>query len=352
MLRVGIVGTGTTYGIADYHLEAFLRIPDLHVAAVYTRRREMGEQFVRKNGLEALVCGSYEELLEKVDAVCICTPNYLHVSMALQALQAGKSVLCEKPIVGTDEEITRLQQEAQKHPFSHVVGFNYRYSPENRRLRELVLEGGLGQIYTFYQRKGGNRLANKNIPYEWRMNKKVSKMGAAIDFGSHLLDNFLYISGYEPEMIQAVSAQAETFIDRRKDEAGREWVVDTDDISMLTVRTYSGTVGRFDCSRLGVTYGEIQIIGSKGMAYFTELTPDRLYIWEKCEDDSMKKHPRLLKWEEEEDTYFLQAKAWTESIKERKPIQPDLGLACREQKIFRAFQRAIEEKREIMLGEG
>ncbi len=352
MLRIGIVGTGSTYGIADYHLEAFLRIPEIDVAAIYTRRREMGEQFVSKNGLQALLCGSYEELLEKVDAVCICTPNYLHVSMALQALRLGKGVLCEKPIVGTDEEMIELQQEAEGHPFGHMVGFNYRYSPENQRLKELILEGRLGQIYTFYQRKGGNRLANKNLPYEWRMNKQVSKMGAAIDFGSHLFDNFLYIGGYQPEMIQSVAAQAEIFIGRRKDEMGREQIVDTDDISMLTVRTYDGTVGRFDCSRLGVTYGEIQIIGSKGMAYYTEMTPDRLYLWEKCEDDSMSKHPKLLKWREEEDTYFLQAKAWIESMNKRKPIQPDLGLACREQKVFKAFQRAIEEKREIVLGEG
>lgn len=75
MIKIGIAGTGSTYGIADYHLKAFLRLPEIQVAAVFTRRKEMGENFVRKYGLDAAVCESYEELLARVDGVCICTPN-------------------------------------------------------------------------------------------------------------------------------------------------------------------------------------------------------------------------------------------------------------------------------------
>lgn len=351
MFRVGIVGTGSTYGIADYHVRAFLRIPEIQISAVYTRRKEMGERFVQKHRLEAVVYESYEELLEKTDGVCICTPNQMHVSMALQALRAGKGILCEKPVVGTEEEIRELQKEAEQRPFGHLVGFNYRYSPENQKLKELVSEGRLGQIYTFYQRKGGNRLANKNTPYEWRMNKQVSQMGAAIDFGSHLLDNFLYISGYTPEMIHSTAVQAGTFIGTRCDESGIERVVDTDDMSLLTVRVCNGAMGRFDCSRLGITCEEIQIIGSEGMAYYSKLSPERLYVWGKCEDGSMQKQPEILEWTDEEDTYYLQAKAWLESVKEGKQATPDLGFACREERIFRAFRKAAEEKREIVLEE-
>lgn len=352
MIKIGIAGTGSTYGIADYHLKAFLRLPKIQVAAVFTRRKEMGENFVRKYGLDAAVCESYEELLARVDGVCICTPNYLHASMALKALRAGKGVLCEKPMFGTDEEIQELWQEAKSRSFGHLAGFNYRYEPENQKLKELISEGRLGRMYTFYQRKGGNRLANKNIPYEWRMDRRVSKMGAAIDFGSHLLDNFLYIGGYEPEMISSVAAQAETFVKERADETGTERDVDTDDMSMLTVRTCDGAMGRFDCSRLGVTYEEIQIVGSEGMAYYTALTPGRIYLWGKRRDGSMENEPGILEWEEKEDTYYLQAKAWVESMKEETSVQPDLELACRQELIFRAFQRAAEEKREILLGEG
>lgn len=351
MIKIGIAGTGSTYGIADYHLRAFLRIPEIWVNAVYTRRKEMGEEFVQRNGLEAVVCESYQELLNRVDGVCICTPNYLHASMVLEALQMGKGVLCEKPMSGTDEEIRKLCQEAEKHPYGHLAGFNYRYSPENRKLKDLVSEGRLGQIYTFYQRKGGNRLANKNIPYEWRMNRQVSKMGAAIDFGSHLLDNFLYIGGYEPKRILSVAAQAETFMKERMDETGRKRSVDTDDMSMLTVKTSDGAMGRFDCSRLGITYEEIQIVGSEGMAYYTGLTPKKIYVWGKCRDNSMQKAPEVLEWEDEEDTYYLQAKTWVDAMREEKSVQPDLGFACQQALIFRAFQEAAEEKREVFLGE-
>lgn len=66
----------------------------------------------------------------------------------------------------------------------------------------------------------------------------------------------------------------------------------------------------------------------------------------------MENEPRLLEWEEKEDTYYLQAKVWVESMKEEASVQPDLELACRQELIFRAFQRAAEEKREILLGEG
>ena len=348
-MRVGIVGTGTTFGVADLHAAALLRIPGVQIGAVYTRRAAKGKEFVHRHGLTAAVCGSYEELLEKSDGVCICSPNYTHAAYALKALQAGKGVLCEKPVEGSEEELRLLLKEAEKQKAGHMAGFNYRYSWENRKLRELTEQGRLGQIYTFYQRKGGSRLADENVPYEWRMDREKSFLGAAIDFGSHMLDNFLYIGNYAPEEVSVSAAQMETYIKRRKADSqskleaeenlnyGGYREVTTDDTALLILETKDGGRAALDCSRIGCGFEEIQVVGSKGAAFFTQAEPDKLYLWEKDEAGRFPGKPSVLQKEAgaEEDTYYLQACDWIQAVREGKELPCSLELACREAFLFR-----------------
>lgn len=348
-MRVGIVGTGTTFGIADWHAAAFGRIPEAEITAVFTRRKEQGENFVRRHGLEAVVCQTYEELLEQVDGVCICSPNDTHASYAIKALQNGKGVLCEKPVEGIEEELCILEGLAQKKKNGHMVGFNYRYSWENRALRQIVQEGRLGQIYTFYQRKGGNRLADKNVPFEWRMDNNKSRMGAAIDFGSHMLDNFLYIGGYDPEEVSVVLAQTEIHIAQRTDLQKQVHKVSTDDTAVLILNMKDKSRAVLDCSRIGVGFEEIQIVGSKGVVSYTQVTPDRIYFWKVNEGGSLETVPQIFQKEKtgEEDTYYLQACDWVKAVMEGTQLSCNLELGCREAFLFRWIAQSAEEKRYV-----
>ena len=94
MVRVGIVGVGNTIGIAGNHIDGYLRVPEAKITAVYDIIRERAAGYIEKFGLEgAKACESYEELLDLVDAVSICTPNASHIELTVQALKAGKHVL-------------------------------------------------------------------------------------------------------------------------------------------------------------------------------------------------------------------------------------------------------------------
>ena len=88
--------------------------------------------------------------------VCNREDVYKRQEYTIKAIQQGKKVLCEKPMVGSAEELKRLIELAQSNRAGNIVGFNYRYSWENRTLYELMKKGVFGKIWTFYQRKGGN----------------------------------------------------------------------------------------------------------------------------------------------------------------------------------------------------
>lgn len=330
--RVGIVGTGTTCAIADSHVNAFKRIPELQVTAVYTRKSEQGKAFVERHGLEAQVCSDYQELLDRTDAVCICSPNATHAEYTIKAIQQGKKVLCEKPMVGSAEELKRLIELAQSNRAGNIVGFNYRYSWENRTLYELMKKGVFGKIWTFYQRKGGNRLAQESLPFEWRMDRSKSGMGAGIDFGSHILDNFLTLGCYQPEEIENITAETDTFIKTRVDDGGVQRAVTTDDAAVFIVRMKDGCRCLMDCSRVGIAYEEIQIVGSGAVGYYTQERPDELQIWEKSEAGILDKKGYVIRKENntEEDTYYLQALDWLKSMQKEKHSACELEMACKE----------------------
>ena len=304
MIRIGIVGTGTTYAVADCHMNAFRRIPEIQVTAVYTRRSESGKAFIERHGLDAQVCTDYQELLDSTDAVCICSPNRTHAEYVIRALQQGKKVLCEKPMAGSEEELKMLKDLSEKHRDGNIVGFNYRYSWENQTFYGLAGKDVFGDIWTFYQRKGGNRLAQESLPFEWRMDRNKSGMGSGIDFGSHILDNFLVLGGYQTEEIKSITAETDIYIKERTDGEGGSRKVTTDDAALFIIRMEDGCRAVMDCSRVGIAYEEIQIVGSKGIGYYTSARPNEIHIWEKDKAGVLDKTGYIIRKETgvEEDT--------------------------------------------------
>src|SRR5258707_5292930 len=118
------------------------------IVAIAAGDRQAAEQAARKLGV-AKAYGSYEELLADpdVDAIYNPLPNHLHVPWSIKALEAGKHVLCEKPIAPTAAEALQLVDAAQRHPKLKVMeAFMYRFHPQWQRTRELVREGRLGTL--------------------------------------------------------------------------------------------------------------------------------------------------------------------------------------------------------------
>ena len=152
------------------------------------RRTGFGERFGVPNVLE-----SADELLalDSVDAVYIAVPNYLHVPLAAQALEAGKHVILEKPLALSRADAEPLVEAARGAGTHFMLGMNQRFTPQVQRARQLVAQGRIGRAYhckTYWRRRAG-------IPGigSWFTRKELSGGGGLLDIGVHMLDNALYI---------------------------------------------------------------------------------------------------------------------------------------------------------------
>jgi len=197
----GVLGTGKI-GVEQV-------IPAMQVgeycdmAAIASRKIEKAQATARKLGIPKAY-GSYEELLadSDIDAVYIPLPNHLHIPWSIRALEAGKHVLCEKPLGLTATEARQLKDEARKRPRLKVMeAFMYRHHPQWRRARQLVAEGKIGALQTIQSffsyhnadpgnirnmagTGGGGLMDMRMLWRTWRSSRQSSKVPKA-GHGSH-----------------------------------------------------------------------------------------------------------------------------------------------------------------------
>lgn len=260
-VRIGIVGTGDTIGIGKSHSDAIRSDGRAKVTAVYNRTISRSENFIGSNRLDADACRSFEELLLKVDAVDICSPNETHIGYMVEAAKAGKPFITEKPLSASFPSCEKILEELERTPVFNMVGFVYRYSEQARALKRIAGEE-LGRIYTFTASAGGRRLADPGVALEWRMVKDMSGSGALGDFGSHLFDLALYTCGINPKI---VSCRLHTFIDRRPPGIGGKTLVENDDCAVVCGEGENGEIFSVLTSRLGMDEIRICVAGEGGI---------------------------------------------------------------------------------------
>lgn len=199
-LRVGVIGLGWA---GEQHLKGYLKAPGVQVLALAGLEQERGQELLSTYNVPQLY-PSYEELLQRddIDAVSIAVPNYLHAPIGIAALQAGKHVLCEKPMALNGEEAKQMVDAAEQNGRVLQVAFNYRRRGDAIVLKRHIDEGGLGRIYyakAHWMRRSG-------IPGlgSWFTSKKLAGGGPLIDLGVHVLDLSMWFLG-EPQ-VRSVSA--------------------------------------------------------------------------------------------------------------------------------------------------
>jgi len=199
-IKVGVVGTGF---IGPAHIEALRRLPNVEVAALCEVTEELAKEKAGVLGIERYY--TFENLLKQSDitSVHICTPNFLHYSQSKAALQAGKHVICEKPLAKNLEEAEELVSIASQTGLVNAVHFNLRYYPLIRQMKTMREKGELGDIYSFI----GSYLQDwlfYNTDYNWRLEPDKSGASRAIaDIGSHLMDVLEYITGLKTTSVMA-----------------------------------------------------------------------------------------------------------------------------------------------------
>jgi len=208
-LRIGLVGVGAAAQIN--HIPAIKRTEGLELAALCDRDPEKVARVAQKFQIPR----SYtrlEELLsdDEIQAVDICTPNFLHAPMAMSALEAGKDVLCERPLARSAEEAAAMIQAAKKHDRILMCAVQHRFRQDAQLLRKFLKNGDLGDI--FFAKAGWLRQRTEWDSDEWRRQKRESGGGVVLDLGFQMLDQALWILG--GPKVESVTAS----VHRRKGE--------------------------------------------------------------------------------------------------------------------------------------
>jgi len=189
-------------------------------------------------------------------------PNDLHAEPTAAAAEAGKHVVCEKPLGRTAAESHELWRRVNRAGVKHLCAFNYRFVPAIRLAREMLEAGELGEIYHFRGRYLQEWIADPSFPMVWRLDRAVAGSGALGDLGAHVIDLARYLVGD----VTSVMGMTRTFVEDR--EGGH---VDVDDAVEAVVEFENRAVGTIEASRFcpGRKNGmAFEINGSKGSIAF------------------------------------------------------------------------------------
>lgn len=209
-VKVGIAGTGF---IGPAHLEA-LRRNNIRVIGLAESTSELATKKAAELGIEKAF-SSYEAMLAdpEIKVVHLATPNYLHFAQAKAALEAGKHVVCEKPLAMNSSESEALVKLAAETKLVNAINFNLRFYPLMHQARDMVRSGEIGNIYVMQ----GSYLQDwllYETDWNWRLEPGLGgTLRAVADIGSHWLDLLTFISGLQ---IEEVFADFKTFLPTRK----------------------------------------------------------------------------------------------------------------------------------------
>lgn len=272
-LNVAMIGygfMGRAHSNAFCQVGHFFDLPyELKLKIVCGRNRAAVEAMAAQWGWEEALTDWQSAVARKdIDVVDICAPNHLHEPIALAAAEAGKIVLCEKPLAVNLAEAQRMADAA--HSLPNLVWFNYRRVPAIALAKQLVEEGRIGKPYhyraTYLQSWGGD----PERAGAWRFRKAEAGSGAMGDLLSHSLDLALLLNG----AIVEVSSLVQTFVPNRE----------VDDAVLALARFANGSIGTFEATRFATgcrNRNHFEIHGSQGAIRFNLEDLNRLEVFDR-----------------------------------------------------------------------
>jgi predicted dehydrogenase len=254
-LRIGMIGYGF---MGRAHSNAYRRVNnffDLEYApvlqAVCARNADKARQFADQWGY-ASVETDWRKLVGRadIDAVDICVPNNLHKEIALAAAQAGKMILCEKPLAMNSAEGQEMVVAVEKAGVPNTVWYNYRRVPAVTLAKKLIDEGRLGRIFHYRANFLQDWTISADVPQGgagvWRLDVRAAGSGVTGDLLAHCIDTAIWLNG----PIKSVTAMTETFVkERRHVESGKVEPVGIDDACALLCRFANGSLAIFESTR-------------------------------------------------------------------------------------------------------
>ncbi|HYM80090.1 MAG TPA: Gfo/Idh/MocA family oxidoreductase [Candidatus Limnocylindria bacterium] len=191
-LRIGLVGVGAAAQIS--HIPAIKRTPGFELVALCDRDPEKAQRVAQKFQVP-FATGRLDDLLADgaLDVIDVCTPNFLHAPVAVAALEAGKHVMCERPLARSAVEASQMVKAARKADRTLMCVVQHRFRADAQLLRKFVEKGDLGEI--FFAKAGWLRQRTEWDSDEWRRQKRESGGGVVLDLGFQMLDQLLWVLG-------------------------------------------------------------------------------------------------------------------------------------------------------------
>lgn len=244
---------------------------------------------------------------DDIDIVDIVTPGDSHAEIAIAALDAGKHVLCEKPLANTVAEAEAMADaaaRARERGVRSMVGFTYRRVPAVTLLRDLVAQGKVGRVQQVRAAYRQDWLVDPEAPLAWRLQKEHAGSGALGDIGAHIVDMTQFVTG---ERVDAVSGTMETIVKRRPLQAsgsgltgiasGGYGEVTVDDAALFTGRLGGGALASFEATRFATGRKNaltIEVSGDRGALAWNLERLNELEFYDRTASDDVQGFTTIL----------------------------------------------------------
>jgi len=309
----------------------------------------------------------WEEVIARkdIDIIDICTPGDSHLPIAIAAAEAGKHILCEKPLANTLADAEKMWNAATTAGVIHMVCHNYRRCPAVALAKQLIDAGTIGTMYHYRGTYLQDWIVDPAFPRVWRLVKSRAGSGSLGDILSHTMDLSRYLVGEPVE----VNGLLKTFITERPlpDDPAKKGPVDVDDAALSLVRYDNGALGYLEGTRFATgrkNYNRFEINGAKGSIVWDleQLNELQLYVEEgpnsgfRTISVTDGKHPYVGAWWPPghiigyEHSFTHTVYDFLRAIAEQKLPSPSFEDGYKNQRVLDAIERSAQEGKWVKIG--
>src|SRR6187455_2293347 len=376
-LNIGMIGYGF---MGRAHSNAYANVAHYFdtgykpvLKAVCARDAAKAKAFADQWGYESIETDWKKLLARKdIDAVDICTPNNLHKEIAIAAAEAGKAILCEKPLAMDSSEGEQMCQAVERAKVPNIVWYNYRRVPAVTFAKQIIDSGKLGKIFHYRANFLQDWTISADLPQGgaalWRLDVAAAGSGVTGDLLAHCIDTAIWLNGG----IANVTAMTETFIKERKHNlTGKVEKVGIDDACAFLCRFSNGSLGLFESTRYARGHKALytfEVNGEKAslkwdlhdlhrLQYFDHTDEGRLRGWRSIHVTDGD-HPYMGRWWVPglqigyEHTFVHQVADFLEGVAKGKPAQPDFRDAYRTQLVLDAILQSAKDNKWVEVKKG
>ncbi|HEY7153705.1 MAG TPA: Gfo/Idh/MocA family oxidoreductase [Gemmataceae bacterium] len=376
-LNVGTIGYGF---MGKAHSNAYRKVNhffDLQyrpiLKAVCARNADKAKAFAGTWGYESVETDWRKLIARKdIDLIDICTPNNTHAEIALATAQAGKMILCEKPLAMSGPEGLKMVEAVEKAKVPNMVWYNYRRVPAVTLAKQLIDEGRLGRIFHYRAKFLQDWTINPELPQGgaalWRLDVAAAGSGVTGDLLAHCIDTALWLNGN----LDSVSAMTETFVKERKHNlTGKVEKVGIDDAAIFMGRFHNGSLASFESTRYARGHKALytfEINGENASIFWDLHDLHRLQYFDHRDQGVVRgwrsihvtdgDHPYMGNWWVPglqigyEHSFVHQVADFLKGLETGKPAMPDFRDAYRTQLVLDAILQSAKNGAWVNVGQG